>query len=110
MLSTGNIVAIECAQLSGRYARKIARAALMSLFCYRCRTCRKRKTRCDGKKPLCSTCLENGHECLGYVEEGSAKKERKEGDSSFKRENNDDDDMNEDNERTPIESDQKWAL
>jgi hypothetical protein len=34
----------------------------------RCRTCRKRKTRCDGKKPLCSTCTENGHECLGYAD------------------------------------------
>ncbi|TVY85053.1 Nitrogen assimilation transcription factor nit-4 [Lachnellula suecica] len=33
-----------------------------------CRTCRKRKTRCDGKRPLCSTCLENGHECLGYAD------------------------------------------
>ncbi|RAL67365.1 hypothetical protein DID88_008120 [Monilinia fructigena] len=33
-----------------------------------CRTCRKRKTRCDGKRPLCSTCTDNGHECMGYVE------------------------------------------
>ncbi|KAJ8068670.1 hypothetical protein OCU04_002369 [Sclerotinia nivalis] len=34
----------------------------------RCRTCRKRKTRCDGKRPLCSTCTDNGHECMGYAE------------------------------------------
>ncbi|KAA8572316.1 hypothetical protein EYC84_002941 [Monilinia fructicola] len=33
-----------------------------------CRTCRKRKTRCDGKRPLCSTCTDNGHECMGYAE------------------------------------------
>ncbi|QSZ35533.1 hypothetical protein DSL72_008403 [Monilinia vaccinii-corymbosi] len=28
----------------------------------------KRKTRCDGKRPLCSTCTDNGHECMGYAE------------------------------------------
>lgn len=32
----------------------------------RCLTCRKRKTRCDGDKPTCSTCEKNGHQCLGY--------------------------------------------
>ncbi|TVY20120.1 putative transcriptional regulatory protein [Lachnellula arida] len=45
-----------------------------------CRTCRKRKTRCDGKRPLCSTCLENGHECSGYadgVEMVTGKRRRK---------------------------------
>ena len=47
----------------------------------RCRTCRKRKTRCDGKRPLCSTCTENGHECLGYAE-GEIKKEAKESNPS----------------------------
>jgi hypothetical protein len=47
---------------------------------HRCRTCRKRKTRCDGKRPLCSTCIENGHECLGYadgVETNTGKRDRK---------------------------------
>lgn len=29
-------------------------------------TCRKRKTRCAGEKPVCSTCTKNGHDCLGY--------------------------------------------
>ncbi|KAH8777964.1 fungal-specific transcription factor domain-containing protein, partial [Hyaloscypha sp. PMI_1271] len=59
-----------------------------------CRTCRKRKTRCDGKKPLCSTCTENGHECLGYadVSEGTTKKERKDSDAGPKKEHNEDDD------------------
>lgn len=33
----------------------------------RCQTCRKRKIRCDGKRPQCSTCKENRHECLGYI-------------------------------------------
>lgn len=29
-------------------------------------TCRKRKTRCAGEKPECSTCTNNGHPCAGY--------------------------------------------
>lgn len=35
-------------------------------FIYRCLTCRKRKTRCAGDRPTCSTCKKNGHKCLGY--------------------------------------------
>lgn len=31
-----------------------------------CLTCRKRKTRCAGEHPTCSTCDKNGHACLGY--------------------------------------------
>lgn len=31
-----------------------------------CLTCRKRKTRCAGERPKCSTCTKNGHACLGY--------------------------------------------
>ncbi|KAI0198869.1 fungal-specific transcription factor domain-containing protein [Astrocystis sublimbata] len=31
-----------------------------------CLTCRKRKTRCAGEHPTCSTCDRNGHVCLGY--------------------------------------------
>ncbi|KAK2028264.1 hypothetical protein LX32DRAFT_406582 [Colletotrichum zoysiae] len=33
-----------------------------------CLTCRKRKTRCAGERPICSTCSKNGHTCLGYNE------------------------------------------
>ncbi|KAJ1338729.1 proline utilization trans-activator [Microdochium nivale] len=33
-----------------------------------CLTCRKRKTRCAGEHPVCSTCTKNGHECLGYTD------------------------------------------
>ncbi|KAJ0333886.1 hypothetical protein COL922a_010313 [Colletotrichum nupharicola] len=33
-----------------------------------CLTCRKRKTRCAGERPVCSTCTKNGHTCLGYNE------------------------------------------
>ncbi|PHH69888.1 hypothetical protein CDD82_7462 [Ophiocordyceps australis] len=34
-----------------------------------CLTCRRRKTRCAGERPICSTCTKNGHQCLGYPEE-----------------------------------------
>ncbi|KAE8440919.1 hypothetical protein EG329_006316 [Mollisiaceae sp. DMI_Dod_QoI] len=63
-----------------------------------CRTCRKRKTRCDGKRPLCSTCTENGHECLGYADapEGGVKKERKAEDNSTRRNEDDDEGYEED--------------
>ena len=40
----------------------------------RCLTCRRRKTRCDGERPLCSTCTKNGHKCQGYPE-GDLKKD-----------------------------------
>ncbi|OIW27671.1 hypothetical protein CONLIGDRAFT_580002 [Coniochaeta ligniaria NRRL 30616] len=33
-----------------------------------CLTCRKRKTRCAGEKPTCSTCTKNGHVCLGFAD------------------------------------------
>jgi len=70
------------------------------MFCVtcRCRTCRKRKTRCDGKRPLCSTCTENGHECLGYAEvgEGNVKKERRDGGTPMRRAEDDGEDEEED--------------
>ncbi|KAK9414538.1 putative Zn(2)-C6 fungal-type domain-containing protein [Seiridium unicorne] len=33
-----------------------------------CLTCRRRKTRCAGEQPQCSTCVKNGHKCLGYTD------------------------------------------
>ncbi|EXJ83372.1 hypothetical protein A1O1_06994 [Capronia coronata CBS 617.96] len=33
-----------------------------------CLTCRKRKTRCSGDRPVCTTCTESGHTCSGYAE------------------------------------------
>ncbi|KAI2610795.1 fungal-specific transcription factor domain-containing protein [Hypoxylon fragiforme] len=41
-----------------------------------CLTCRRRKTRCAGEHPTCSTCTKNGHVCLGYtdsIEKGNKK-------------------------------------
>lgn len=40
---------------------------------HRCLTCRKRKTRCDGEKPTCSTCEKNGLQCLGYPDQSPEK-------------------------------------
>lgn len=41
---------------------------LISVGCS-CLTCRRRKTRCSGERPLCLTCTKNGHQCLGFGEE-----------------------------------------
>ncbi|KAI0099283.1 fungal-specific transcription factor domain-containing protein [Nemania sp. FL0031] len=40
-----------------------------------CLTCRKRKTRCAGEHPTCSTCDKNGHVCLGYSDTVDKRKE-----------------------------------
>ncbi|KAF2815781.1 uncharacterized protein BDZ99DRAFT_514424 [Mytilinidion resinicola] len=37
-----------------------------------CLTCRRRKTRCSGERPVCGTCTQNKHECGGYGPEGDA--------------------------------------
>ncbi|KAF2727312.1 hypothetical protein EJ04DRAFT_479233 [Polyplosphaeria fusca] len=34
-----------------------------------CLTCRRKKTRCSGERPVCGTCKQNKHECLGYGSE-----------------------------------------
>ncbi|AEO61981.1 hypothetical protein MYCTH_2312830 [Thermothelomyces thermophilus ATCC 42464] len=47
-----------------------------------CLTCRKRKTRCAGEKPDCSTCKKNGHVCLGYNDLVDRKREGREDDGS----------------------------
>ncbi|KAF2011175.1 hypothetical protein BU24DRAFT_466904 [Aaosphaeria arxii CBS 175.79] len=35
-----------------------------------CLTCRRKKTRCSGERPVCGTCIQNKHECAGYGPEG----------------------------------------
>ncbi|CZT40832.1 related to pathway-specific nitrogen regulator [Rhynchosporium secalis] len=66
-----------------------------------CRTCRKRKTRCDGKRPQCSTCKDNGHDCMGYAAgpDANIKRERKGSDNGSR---NDHDDENEEDENNRI--------
>lgn len=51
----------------------------------RCLTCRRRKTRCAGEHPTCSTCTKNGHVCLGYSDglEKSSKKDHSRGSGSI---------------------------
>ncbi|RDA91993.1 hypothetical protein CP533_6028 [Ophiocordyceps camponoti-saundersi (nom. inval.)] len=34
-----------------------------------CLTCRRRKTRCAGERPICSTCTKHNHHCQGYIDE-----------------------------------------
>ena len=43
--------------------------------CFRCQTCRKRKTRCSGERPSCDTCLQTGQTCLGYSESGQQERD-----------------------------------
>ena len=56
--------AVGCYSISGDVARVLGLTLLS-----RCLTCRRRKTRCAGERPLCSTCTKNGHQCLGYPED-----------------------------------------
>ncbi|EUC37696.1 hypothetical protein COCCADRAFT_1364 [Bipolaris zeicola 26-R-13] len=37
-----------------------------------CLTCRKKKTRCSGERPVCGTCTQNKHECAGYGDDNGA--------------------------------------
>jgi hypothetical protein len=48
--------------------------------CDSCQTCRRRKIRCDGTKPICTTCAENGHSCLGYSDGPQVKAQRRKSD------------------------------
>lgn len=51
-----------CCHLVWRAAPKLANPP----HTLRCLTCRRRKTRCAGEQPICTTCTKNGHQCLGY--------------------------------------------
>jgi hypothetical protein len=37
-----------------------------------CLTCRKKKTRCSGERPVCGTCQQNRHECAGYGDDNGS--------------------------------------
>lgn len=39
-----------------------------------CRTCRKRRKKCDEAKPKCRNCLRGNFECAGYIEDISSSK------------------------------------
>ncbi|KAH8728122.1 fungal-specific transcription factor domain-containing protein [Phaeosphaeriaceae sp. PMI808] len=36
-----------------------------------CLTCRRKKTRCSGERPLCNTCINNKHDCAGYGDDST---------------------------------------
>ncbi|KAJ4288595.1 hypothetical protein N0V90_011832 [Kalmusia sp. IMI 367209] len=36
-----------------------------------CLTCRRKKTRCSGERPVCGTCTQNKHQCAGYGDDTS---------------------------------------
>jgi hypothetical protein len=49
------------------FRNKLLKQLSLTWAHHRCQTCRRRKIRCDGKKPHCDTCKENRHQCLGYA-------------------------------------------
>src|SRR5690606_33159737 len=49
-----------------------------------CLTCRRRKTRCFGERPVCSTCTKNSYTCQGYSDDAEKKKQEEDMDGSSK--------------------------
>ncbi|KAK5661559.1 hypothetical protein OQA88_11467 [Cercophora sp. LCS_1] len=72
-----------------------------------CLTCRKRKTRCAGEKPVCSTCSKNGHDCLGYSDLVEKKKDGVNGFLALKSERGDATDSNHDPESEYLEDEEE---
>ncbi|KAF2028884.1 pathway-specific nitrogen regulator [Setomelanomma holmii] len=52
-----------------------------------CLTCRRKKTRCSGERPVCSTCVNNKHECAGYGDDNNTS-EAKDTKKAIRRESN----------------------
>ncbi|KAF2183744.1 hypothetical protein K469DRAFT_582311 [Zopfia rhizophila CBS 207.26] len=50
-----------------------------------CLTCRKKKTRCSGERPVCGTCTQNKHECAGYGPENDSHSSPTEGTKDAKK-------------------------
>ncbi|KAL0940428.1 pathway-specific nitrogen regulator [Colletotrichum truncatum] len=71
-----------------------------------CLTCRKRKTRCAGERPVCSTCTKNGHTCLGYNEVNEKKTAG--GATATKDPHQDDEDDEEDDEELHHDERRNW--
>ncbi|KAK0674731.1 fungal-specific transcription factor domain-containing protein [Cercophora samala] len=79
-----------------------------------CLTCRKRKTRCAGERPVCSTCAKNGHTCLGYNDLDEKKRPGNGGPSDAQdyrddtKQEQEDDYLNGENVEVKVESQQMW--
>ncbi|KAF2799673.1 hypothetical protein K505DRAFT_320990 [Melanomma pulvis-pyrius CBS 109.77] len=56
-----------------------------------CLTCRRKKTRCSGERPVCGTCTQNKHNCAGYgpdTDNNSPTEATKDGKKAPRRESN----------------------
>lgn len=66
-------------------------------------TCRRRKTRCFGERPVCSTCTKNNHTCQGYSDEPEKKRDGEEldaaGGGALRRTQSHEDDSDDESER-----------
>ncbi|KAF1829485.1 hypothetical protein BDW02DRAFT_611189 [Decorospora gaudefroyi] len=51
-----------------------------------CLTCRKKKTRCSGERPVCGTCTQNKHECAGYGDYSGTSDAHRDGRKAARRE------------------------
>ncbi|XPS98695.1 hypothetical protein M3J09_007891 [Ascochyta lentis] len=51
-----------------------------------CLTCRRKKTRCSGERPVCGTCAQNKHECAGYGDDHGAPDTTRDSKKSARRE------------------------
>ncbi|KAL5378533.1 hypothetical protein DPSP01_009115 [Paraphaeosphaeria sporulosa] len=51
-----------------------------------CLTCRRKKTRCSGERPICGTCAQNKHQCAGYGDDASPTEVAKDGKKVARRE------------------------
>ncbi|KAL1800084.1 hypothetical protein ACET3X_000426 [Alternaria dauci] len=51
-----------------------------------CLTCRKKKTRCSGERPVCGTCIQNKHECAGYGDDNATSEAQKDCKKTARRE------------------------
>lgn len=56
------IVHPHCNQIRARKRRQLASRTKTG-----CRTCRKRKKKCDEAKPKCKNCVQGNFECAGYT-------------------------------------------
>ncbi|KAF1927190.1 pathway-specific nitrogen regulator [Didymella exigua CBS 183.55] len=51
-----------------------------------CLTCRRKKTRCSGERPVCGTCTQNKHECAGYGGDSGAAETSRDSKKAVRRE------------------------
>ncbi|KAG9600427.1 hypothetical protein KCU77_g1343, partial [Aureobasidium melanogenum] len=55
---------------TSQHARKSSKGAMRKTTKAACSACRKRKSKCDGKRPTCSSCITKNKPCEYLAEEG----------------------------------------